>query len=106
MSWRGTEGGIKAAKSGNYVVMSPTGYSYFDYYQTRNTENEPIAWGGYLPLEKVYSFDPYEGLDADDKKFVLGVQANLWTEYIPDFRQAAPGRYVGSGLVLCIRELS
>lgn len=88
MSWRGTEGGIKAAKSGNYVVMSPTGYSYFDYYQTRNTENEPLAWGGYLPLEKVYSFDPYEGLDADDKKFVLGVQANLWTEYIPDFRQA------------------
>ena len=88
MSWRGTEGGVRAARQGNRVVMSPSTYCYFDYYQTEDTASEPLAWGGCLPLEKVYAFDPYEGLDERERACVLGVQANLWTEYIPDFGQA------------------
>lgn len=88
MSWRGCDTGIEAAKRGNRVIMSPTEYSYFDYYQSSDIDAEPLAWGGYLPLEKVYSFDPYSGLDDGEKPLVLGVQANLWTEYIPDFTQA------------------
>lgn len=88
MSWRGTESGIRAAAGGNRVIMSPTTYSYFDYYQTPDTEDEPLAWGGCITLDKVYSFDPYEGLDDSQKELVLGVQANLWTEYVPDFGHA------------------
>lgn len=88
MSWRGTEGGVRAARQGNRVVMSPSTYCYFDYYQTEDTDSEPLAWGGFLPLERVYAFDPLEGLDAGERCCVLGVQANLWTEYIPDFDQA------------------
>ena len=88
MSWRGTEGGIRAAKQGNRVIMAPTTHCYLDYYQSADTAAEPLAWGGFLPLEKVYSFNPLEGLTSDEARFVLGVQANLWTEYIPDFGQA------------------
>lgn len=88
MSWRGTEGGIRAARQGNRVIMAPTTHCYFDYYQTDDTAREPLAWGGYLPLGQVYAFDPAEGLSSDERQFLLGVQANLWTEYIPDFDQA------------------
>ena len=88
MSWRGTEGGVRAAKKGNRVIMSPTTNCYFDYYQSENQEAEPLAWGGYLPLETVYAFNPVEGLDEKQSELVLGVQANLWTEYIPDLQQA------------------
>ena len=88
MSWRGIEGGIKAAQQGNYVVMSPTTYCYFDYYQSQDHTKEPLAWGGYLPLEQVYEFDPFEGLDAQQATYVLGIQANLWSEYIPTLSQA------------------
>ena len=88
MSWRGTEGGIRAARQGNPVVMAPTTHCYLDYYQTDGVANEPLAWGGCLPLSKVYELDPYEGLDSLAQRCVLGVQANLWTEYIPDFAQA------------------
>ena len=88
MSWRGRENALRAAENGNRVIMSPTEYSYFDYYQTEDTENEPLAWGGYIPLYKVFSFDPYDGLDSSVRHFVIGVQANLWTEYIPDFSHA------------------
>lgn len=88
MSWRGTEGGIRAARQGNPVVMAPTTHCYLDYYQTDDVANEPLAWGGCLPLSKVYELDPYEGLDSLAQRCVLGVQANLWTEYIPDFAQA------------------
>ena len=88
MSWRGTEGGIRAARQGNEVVMAPTTHCYFDYYQTADTAGEPLAWGGCLPLEKVYALSPCEGLDSVQRASVLGVQANLWTEYIPDFAQA------------------
>ncbi|HHV86168.1 MAG TPA: family 20 glycosylhydrolase [Petrimonas sp.] len=83
MSWRGMEGGIKAAQMGHDVIMTPTTYCYFDYYQTRNTDEEPLAIGGYLPIEKVYSFEPAPDiLTAGQKARILGAQANLWTEYI------------------------
>jgi len=88
MSWRGTEGGIAAAKAGHPVVMTPTAYCYIDYYQAK-PETQPLAIGGYLPLEKVYSFDPVPaGLSEEEAKMVLGAQANLWTEYIADSAHA------------------
>jgi hexosaminidase len=84
MSWRGTEGGIQAAKSSHKVVMSPTSHCYFDYYQGA-PETEPLAIGGYLPLDKVYSFEPVpEELTAEEGKWIIGAQANLWTEYVPN----------------------
>lgn len=82
MSWRGTEGGIKAAGMGHDVIMTPNSYCYFDYYQTADTEGEPLSIGGCITVEKVYSFDPTVGLNADEAKHIRGVQANLWTEYI------------------------
>jgi len=87
MSWRGEEGGIEAANQKHDVVMSPTTYCYFDYYQSGNA-SEPLAIGGFLPLEKVYKYSviPSE-MNADSKQYVLGGQANLWTEYIPTFEQ-------------------
>ena len=84
MSWRRTEGGIAAAKQGHDVIMTPTAFCYFDFYQSENKEAEPLAIGGYLPLEKVYDFDPTpEALTSAQAKHILGGQANLWTEYIP-----------------------
>ena len=88
MSWRGAEGGIKAAKMGNHAIMAPTTHCYLDYYQTRDTAGEPLAIGGYLRVEKVYSLDPYEMLTADEQRCILGVQANLWTEYIATWPHA------------------
>jgi hexosaminidase len=83
MSWRGTEGGIAAAKQGHDVIMTPTSFCYLDYYQSRTRENEPLAIGGYVPMEKVYSFDPTpEGLTDAEAKHILGGQCNLWREYI------------------------
>jgi len=82
MSWRGTAGGIKAAKMGHDVIMSPTTYAYLDYYQSENQSREPLAIGGFLPVEKVYQLDPMDQLNADEQKHIKGVQANLWTEYI------------------------
>lgn len=58
MSWRGVDGGIEAAKQHHNVIMTPNTYLYFDYYQSTDTENEPMAIGGYLPLERVYSLEP------------------------------------------------
>ena len=84
MSWQGMGGGIQAAQMGHDVIMTPNTHVYFDYYQSANTEHEPIAIGGYLPVEKVYSFEPApESLTAEQKGHILGAQANLWTEYIP-----------------------
>jgi len=83
MSWRGINGAIEAAKSGHNVVMTPTSHCYFDYYQS-DTDDEPLAIGGYLPLEKVYSFNPIpEELNEEEAKYVLGAQGNIWTEYMP-----------------------
>lgn len=88
MSWRGPQGGIKAAKQGNNAVMTPNTHCYLDYYQTKDRENEPDAIGGYLPLEQVYSLDPYAELTEEQKPYIIGVQGNLWTEYIPTYSQA------------------
>lgn len=86
MSWRGEEGGIEAAKQEHDVIMTPTDYCYFDYYQAQDKEEEPLAIGGYLPVEKVYSYNPLSAeLTKDQHKYILGAQANLWTEYIEDF---------------------
>ena len=85
MSWRGTEGGIAAAKQGHDAIMSPTTYAYIDYYQvdTNTQPTVPIAIGGFLPLEKVYSYEPVpDTLSTDVTKHIIGVQGNLWTEYI------------------------
>ena len=82
MSWRGTEGGIAAAREKHDVVMTPTSHCYFDYYQGR-PDAEPPAIGGFLPLSKVYSFEPTPAeLTAEEARHILGVQANLWTEYV------------------------
>ncbi len=84
MSWRGIEGGIAAAKDHHDVIMTPTSHMYFDYHQTRDVENEPLGIGGYVPVEKVYSFEPVPaGLTVEEQKYIIGAQANLWTEYIP-----------------------
>lgn len=83
MSWRGMDGGIQAAQMGHDVIMTPTNYCYFDYYQTQHTDGEPLAIGGYVPLEQVYSFEPApEVLTVEQRDHILGPQANLWTEYI------------------------
>jgi hexosaminidase len=89
MSWRGSEGGIHAAKIGRDVIMTPNSHFYFDYYQTDNTANEPLAIGGNIPVERVYSFDASlsNELTPAEASHILGVQANLWTEYIPNSRQ-------------------
>jgi hexosaminidase len=83
MSWRGEKGGIQAAKEGHDVVMTPTSYCYFDYYQG-DPQIEPKAIGGYLTVEKVYSYDPIPAeLTEKEAKHILGAQGNVWTEYIP-----------------------
>jgi len=83
MSWRGAKGGQEAAESGHDVIMTPTSYCYFDYYQSDHPD-EPLAIGGFLPLEKVYSYEPIPpNLSPEAHKHVLGAQANVWTEYIP-----------------------
>jgi hexosaminidase len=87
MSWRGTQGGIDAAKQGHDVVMTPGTPCYFDHYQGPS-DQEPLAIGGYNPISLVYQFNPVpKELDAQAAKHILGGQANLWTEYIPNFKQ-------------------
>lgn len=87
MAWRGAGEGVKAAKMRHDVIMVPTTYFYFDYYQTNILDEEPLAIGGYVPIEKVYSFEPYQKeLTAEENKHIIGLQANLWTEYITSFR--------------------
>lgn len=89
MSWRGIEGGIQAAKEGHDVVMTPTSHCYLDYYPVEDTTNEPPAIGGFIPLERVYHFDPIPpGFTSQEAAHILGGQANLWTEYIPNMEQA------------------
>lgn len=89
MSWRGVNGGIAAAQQKHDVIMTPNTYLYFDYYQTDDIEGEPFGIGGYLPLSKVYDYEPIPAtLSDDEKKHILGAQANVWTEYIPNFKHA------------------
>ena len=89
MSWRGEKGGIEAAKQKHDVIMTPNTYLYFDYYQAKDVENEPFGIGGYLPMERVYSYEPMPAsLTPEEQKYIKGVQANLWTEYIATFPHA------------------
>jgi len=82
MSWRGMEGGIAAALAGHDVVMTPTSHTYFDYYQSQDTMNEPPAIGGFLPLDTVYAFEPVPAaLTAEQAAHILGTQGQIWTEY-------------------------
>jgi hexosaminidase len=88
MSWRGTEGGIAAAKAGHYVVMSPGKPCYFDHYQSKKTKKEPLAIGGFNPLDSVYAYEPLPaGLTPTQASYILGAQGNVWTEYMPTFDQ-------------------
>lgn len=84
MSWRGVNGGIEAARQHHRVIMTPTDYCYIDYYQLKNTWNQPLAIGGYVPVSKVYSFEPLVPgkLTEEEQQYILGPQVNLWTEYI------------------------
>jgi hexosaminidase len=85
MSWRGIQGGIEAAKKDHDVVMSPLRSMYLNLYQSKDKESEPPAYGGFLPLEKVYAYEPVpDTLSASEAKHILGVQSNVWTEYISD----------------------
>jgi hexosaminidase len=82
MAWRGEQGGISAARERHFVVMSPGEYCYLDHYQA-DPKSEPLAVGGYLPLRKVYGYEPVPAaLTEDEAKYVLGAQGNVWTEYM------------------------
>ena len=82
MSWRGVNGGIEAAKQHHRVIMTPTDFCYFDYYQLKDHDRQPPAIGYYLPVSKVYSFEPLDGIPEEEQQYILGAQANLWTEYV------------------------
>lgn len=83
MSWRGMDGGIEAARLKHPVIMTPNNYVYLDYYPTMDTKDEPLAIGGYNPLEKVYSLEPVPAaLNEEERAYIIGAQGNLWTEYI------------------------
>ncbi len=82
MSWRGEAGGIKAAEMEHPVIMTPRNICYLDYYQSQDKENEPLAIGGYVPLDSVYLYNPVAAIKNEYQKYVMGVQGNLWTEYI------------------------
>lgn len=102
MSWRGEEGGIKAAKAGHKVVMTPGNYVYLDFYQ-RESKGEPRAIGGFTPLEKTYSYNPSPAaLSPEQQQYILGVQGNLWTEYVLDERHAG---YMLFPRVLALAEI-
>jgi len=85
MSWRGEAGGIKATGLGHKAIMTPNTYFYLDYYQSLDVANEPFGIGGYLPIERCYSYEPYaESMTGEQCRLIWGVQANLWTEYIAE----------------------
>ncbi|MGL5015492.1 MAG: glycoside hydrolase family 20 protein [Bacteroidales bacterium] len=87
MAWRGTNYAFEAAKTGNNAILSPTSHCYFDYYQSDDFELEPLAIGGCIPLERAYSFQPIpENVAPEIASHILGVQANIWTEYIKTFK--------------------
>jgi len=87
MSWRGVEGGIEAANAGHDVIMTPAEFTYFDFYQSADASREPLAIGGFLPVEKVYQFEPLlEEIRPECLNHVRGLQAQLWSEYLPNER--------------------
>ncbi len=85
MSWRGVAGGLEAVRLGHDAIMTPNTFFYLDYYQSDAKDQEPLGIGGYLPIEKCYSYEPFTAdMTAEEKERIKGVQANLWTEYIAD----------------------
>ncbi len=87
MSWRGIKGAVEAAKQHHNVIMTPNSHCYFDYYQS-DQDDEPLAIGGFLPLEKVYGFNPIpDELMVEESHYILGAQGNVWTEYMTDEKQ-------------------
>ena len=102
MSWRGEKGGIEAANAGHDVIMTPGGYLYFDTYQT-DPRTQPEALGGFVPLEKVYSYDPIpEDIAEDKRKHILGAQANVWTEYMNTYQHV---EYMAFPRALAVSEV-
>ncbi|MCR4030680.1 MULTISPECIES: family 20 glycosylhydrolase [Flavobacterium] len=88
MSWRSSQAGVDAVKQGHKAIMTPSSHVYFDYYQSTDAVSEPLAIGGFINLERVYSFEPIpDGLTENEKKLVIGAQANLWREYIDSDKQ-------------------
>ncbi len=88
MSWRGVTGGIEAAKMNQEVIMTPNATCYFDHYQAKNTSNEPLAIGGYTPIEEIYNYEPIpDELDDSLHKYIIGAQGNVWTEYMKTSKQ-------------------
>ncbi|MCF7958673.1 MAG: beta-N-acetylhexosaminidase [Phycisphaerae bacterium] len=103
MSWRGESGGIKAAQMGHDVVMAPTTYTYFDYYQSLE-KDRPLAIGGFLPLEKVYGYDPVtKSLTKEQAQHILGTQGQIWTEYISTPQKA---EYMGFPRLTALAEVA
>ena len=83
MSWRGVSGGIEAAKMNHEVIMTPNATCYLDHYQAKDTTNEPLAIGGYTPIEEIYNYEPIpDELDGSLHKYIIGAQGNVWTEYM------------------------
>ncbi len=102
MSWRGTEGGMAAANMGHNVIMSPNSNCYLDHYQS-DIETHPIAFPSFLPLEKVYAFDPIpDKLPEEKHSHILGIQGNVWTEYLRHYRNV---EYMAFPRALAIAEL-
>ena len=102
MSWRGTSGAVEAAKEGHDVILTPGSHCYFDHYQSDN-ENEPLAIGGFLPLEKVYHFNPIpKELSDQEATYVLGAQGNVWTEYMQTEKQV---EYMAFPRVVALSEV-
>jgi len=103
MSWRGTAGGVTAARAEHNVVMAPTTYTYFDYYQSADHDSEPFAIGGLLPLETVYQFDPIPSeLSPAASRHILGAQGQIWTEYIKGPKQV---EYMGFPRLCALAEV-
>lgn len=103
MSWRGEAGGIAAAKQGHDAVMTPKQHVYLDYYQSECRDREPLAIGGCLPLAKVYAYEPVpDELTPEQAKHILGVQGNLWTEYMPTMAQV---QYMAFPRALALAEV-
>jgi len=103
MSWRGLEGGIAAAKLKHDVIMTPEKFVYLDYYQSLN-KNEQTAAGGYLPLRKVYEYEPMpKELNLEEQTYIKGVQANVWTEYMSDVKKT---EYMIFPRILALSEMA
>lgn len=106
MSWRGYEGGYEAAKQKHNAIMTPTEYCYLDYYQdsTNKSQNEPFSIGGFTDCNEILSWNPIpDSLTDDEKKYIIGVQANIWTEYICDVKHL---QYMALPRMIAIAEIA